>query len=155
MQTLSPEEEVVHQFTTVAVVCIELWQIVAYSFFLFSLCCSLIALCTSLVDGMRLVMTGFSLTVVRQVAVLTFSQIGDTRILTRDGIRTMGILIVSVGIIVVHILHSLLVFICAVALACTQIISVQIVGNLTIFEVVERVILPNSIDIVNDRLIRR
>ena len=104
---------------------------------------------------MRLIMTGFCLTVVWLVAVLAFTQIGNTRIIARDIICSMSVLIVAVGIIVVYILQCRLVSISTVTLFCSQIVSVQIVSNLTILEVICGIGSDClSIQIIYDRSIR-
>ena len=138
MQALSPEEEVVHLFTAVLVF-IEQRQVVACAGFLFCICCRYISLCTRLVDGMILVVAGFCLTIVRQVAILTRTEIGDTRVLARDGILAVSILIVTVGIIVVDVLQCLLVFLLVMACAGTQVVAIQIVCHLAILEVFKRI----------------
>ena len=156
LEVLSPEEEVVHRLSAFLFVLVELWEIVASSRLFGLLRCSLIILCARLVDGMCLVVTGSRLAIVWQITVLTGTEIGDTCILARDGIGTVGILVVAVGIIIIDVLQCSLVCIGTITLFCFQIVSVQIVGYLTILEVILGIgIASLSIHIIYDRLIRR
>ena len=52
-------------------------------------------------------MAGFCLLVVREVAIKTGTEVGDTCVLAGDGISTVGILVVAISIIVVDIFQSL------------------------------------------------
>ena len=155
LEILSPEEEVVHRLSTFLCVLVELWEIVACSRLLGLLRCSLIILCARLIDGMCLVVTGSRLAIVWQITVLTRTEIGDTRILARNGIGTMSILIVAVGIIIIDIFQSCLVCIRTIAFSCPQIVTVQIVGYLTIQEVILAIGSDIAFHIIYDRLSRR
>ena len=149
LERLSPEEEVVHillveQRTVCA--CKGSW--------LFCGCFGIDS--TSLIYLVGLVMTGFGMTIVWLVAVLTFTQIGNTRIIARDFICSMSVLIVAVGIIVVYILQCLLLSISTIFLFCYQIVSVEIVSNLTILKVIVCIALFGlfAIPTIYDRSIR-
>ena len=87
---------------------------------------------------MLLVVTCQTLAVVRgQGTAATRTQIDDTRIVAGVGIRTVGILIVAVGIVIVDVLQCRLVISIRhiVAVAGTQIVLIEVVCHPAIFEV--------------------
>ena len=130
LQRLSPEEVVVHQFSSVLVV-IKQRHV---------MCSPVLGRQAGSVHGVRLVVTRLHLLVVGDVAELANAQIGNAGVLARDGICSASILIIAVGIIVGHVFQNRRV--CLVA--CKQIILVEVVRHFSETEVVVRISLVGA-----------